>query len=52
VRRTHSGIKPYLTALREVASGVGLSEHATNQSGNMVHIVFDAQATDAAGAYA
>lgn len=47
VRRTHSGIKPYLTALREVATGVGLLEHGTAQSGQMVHIVFDAQATDA-----
>ncbi len=49
VRRTHSGIKPYLTALREIALGVGLVEHGTNQSGEMVHIVFDAQATGAAG---
>ncbi len=49
VRRTHSGIKPYLTALREVALGVGLVEHGTNQSGEMAHIVFDAQATDTAG---
>jgi predicted nucleotidyltransferase component of viral defense system len=49
VRRTHSGIKPYLLALRDVAEGVGLVEHGTNQSGQMVHIVFDAPATDAAG---
>jgi predicted nucleotidyltransferase component of viral defense system len=49
VRRTHSGIKPYLTALREVAGGVGLVEHGTARSGQMVHIVFDAQATNAPG---
>ena len=48
VRRTHSGIKPYLTALQDIAGGVGLAHHATNQSGNMVHIVFDAQSTDGA----
>ncbi len=45
VRRTHSGIKPYLTALREVATSVGLAEHGSRQSGQMVHIVFDAAAT-------
>ena len=49
VRRTHSGIKPYLTALREVAEGAGLAEHGTARSGEMVHIVFDAQATNAPG---
>jgi predicted nucleotidyltransferase component of viral defense system len=49
VRSTHSGIKPYLTALREVALGVGLVEHGTSQSGQMVHIVFDAQPTGAPG---
>ncbi len=49
VRSTHSGIKPYLTALREVALGIGLAEHGTSRSGKMVHIVFDAQPTGAAG---
>ncbi|HEV2998690.1 MAG TPA: nucleotidyl transferase AbiEii/AbiGii toxin family protein [Solirubrobacteraceae bacterium] len=49
VRGTRSGIKPYLTALREVALGVGLVEHGTTQSGQMVHIVFDAQPTGAPG---
>ena len=49
VRRTRSGIKPYLTALREIALDAGLVEHGTNQSGQMVHIVFDAPATGAAG---
>jgi predicted nucleotidyltransferase component of viral defense system len=52
VRRTHSGIKPYLTALREVAEGAGLAEHGTARSGEMVHIVFDAQATNARAASA
>jgi predicted nucleotidyltransferase component of viral defense system len=49
VRNTRSGIKPYLAALREIAGGVGLVEHGTARSGQMVHIVFDAQATDVAG---
>ncbi len=49
VRCTRSGIKPYLTALREVALGVGLVEHGTSQSGQMVHIVFDAQPTGSPG---
>jgi predicted nucleotidyltransferase component of viral defense system len=49
VRRRHSGIKPYLLALRDIAEGVGLVEHGANQSGQMVHIVFDGPATDAAG---
>ncbi len=49
VRRTHTGIKPYLTAIREVALGVGLVEHGTDRSGQMVHIVFDGQPTNAAG---
>jgi predicted nucleotidyltransferase component of viral defense system len=45
VRRTHSGIKPYLTALRDIATRAGLIEHGSHQSGQMVHIVFDAPAT-------
>jgi predicted nucleotidyltransferase component of viral defense system len=49
VRRTHSGIKPYLTALREIALGVGLVEHGTDRSGQMVHIVFDGEPTNAPG---
>jgi predicted nucleotidyltransferase component of viral defense system len=49
VRRTHSGIKPYLAAFRELALAIGLVEHGTNQSGQMVQIVFDAQATNAPG---
>ncbi len=49
VRCTRSGIKPYLTALRDVALGVGLVEHGTTQSGQMVHIVFAAEATGGPG---
>lgn len=49
VRCTRSGIKPYLTALRDVAGGVGLVEHGTAQRGGMVHIVFDAEATGGPG---
>ncbi len=47
VRCTHSAIKPYLLALQEVALRVGLAHHATNQRGQMVHMVFDAEATGA-----
>jgi predicted nucleotidyltransferase component of viral defense system len=49
VRGTHSGIKPYLTTLRDIARDIGLVEHGTAQSGQMVHIVFSAQATDTTG---
>jgi predicted nucleotidyltransferase component of viral defense system len=49
VRRTHSGIKPYLTAIREIALGVGLVERGTDRSGQMVHIVFDGEPTNAPG---
>lgn len=49
VRRTHSGIKSYLTAIREIALGIGLVEHGTDRSGQMVHIVFDGEPTNAPG---
>jgi predicted nucleotidyltransferase component of viral defense system len=49
VRRTRSPIKPYLLALRDLAEAVGLVEHGANQSAQMVHIAFDAQATEGAG---
>jgi predicted nucleotidyltransferase component of viral defense system len=49
VRRTHSGIKPYLAALHSVAERVGLAARGTKQSGGMVHAVFDAEPTSGAG---
>ncbi len=45
VRRTHSGIKPFLDALEEIAAGIGLERHAVAQSGEMVHMVLDAEPT-------
>ncbi|MGH7862579.1 MAG: nucleotidyl transferase AbiEii/AbiGii toxin family protein [Candidatus Dormibacteraceae bacterium] len=38
VRRTRSGVGPYLDALRRIANAVGLVEHHREQSGHMVHI--------------
>ena len=46
VRRTRSGIKPYLTALRELTERVGLREKATERSGDMVHFVTTTPAED------
>lgn len=48
VRRTHSGIKPYMAALRKIATDVGLVEHSFLQVGQMVHMVFDTESTDGA----
>lgn len=45
VRRTHSGIKPYIAALREIAAAVGLEVSGTEQSGQMVHVILDAEPT-------
>lgn len=49
VRRTHSGIKPFLRALTGVADRVGLVEAGTEFSGPMVHARFDAEPTAGAG---
>ena len=46
VRRTRSGIKPYMEALRNIATKVGLVEHGFNQVGQMVHMIFDTDSTD------
>lgn len=46
VRRTHSGIKAILNALRSVATNCGLVEHATEQRGEMFHITFDGDSLD------
>lgn len=45
VRRTHSGIRPFLDALEEIAASIGLERHAVEQSGEMVHMVLDAEPT-------
>lgn len=49
VRRTRSGIKEHLRALREIAAGLGLEEHGTAQRGQMVHARFDAAPTSGVG---
>ena len=49
VRRTHTGIKPFMDALRRVATGVGLAEHHYEQAGQMVHMIFDADPTSGVG---
>jgi predicted nucleotidyltransferase component of viral defense system len=46
VRRTRSGVGPYLDALRRIAIAVGLVEHHREQSGQMVHMIFDADSAD------
>jgi predicted nucleotidyltransferase component of viral defense system len=45
VRRTHSGIKPYVEALRDIAAEVGLDVTSVNASGPMVHVYLDAEPT-------
>ena len=45
VRRTRSGIKGYVNALREIAAQVGLEASNVNQSGQMVHVYLDADPT-------
>jgi len=45
VRRTRSGIKPYIVALRSIAAEVGLEVSNVNASGAMVHVYFDAEPT-------
>lgn len=49
VRRTHSGIKPHLKALAEIARSLGLEEAGTARSGSMVHARFDAAPTSGSG---
>lgn len=45
VRKTHSGIKPYLDALHNISSQIGFPERSVDQSGDMVHLVLDAEPT-------
>ena len=45
VRSTHSGIKPYVEALRRIAVELGFESVSVAQSGQMVHVVLDAEPT-------
>ncbi len=45
VRSTHSGIKPYVQALRRITAEVGFESVSVTQSGQMVHVVLDAEPT-------
>ncbi len=49
VRRTRSGIKPYVHALRDIAAQIGLDVSAVNTSGQMVHVYLDAEPTSGIG---
>lgn len=49
VRRTKSGIKDLLSALRGIAERLGLDEHGTRFSGPMAHAAFDATPTSGIG---
>jgi predicted nucleotidyltransferase component of viral defense system len=49
VRSTHSGIKPYVAALRAIAGEIGLDVSAVNTSGQMVHVILDAEPTTPPG---
>jgi predicted nucleotidyltransferase component of viral defense system len=49
VRQTRSGIKPYLAALIEIATSIGLEVAGTERSGSMVHARFDAAPTSGSG---
>lgn len=45
VRRTHSGIKPYLDELHEIADRVGLAVTSVESKRSMVHMILDADST-------
>lgn len=45
VRRTHSGIKPYVSAIRTLATAAGLEVASVDRSGEMVHVVLDSEPT-------
>lgn len=45
VRRTHSGVGPYLDALRDIAADVGLEVSSVQRSGQMAHVFLDAEPT-------
>jgi len=46
VRSTEGGIGKYLDALREIVTAVGLEERSREFSDQMVHMIFDTQASD------
>lgn len=45
VRSTHSGIKPYVQALRRIASELNFENVSVAQAGQMVHVTLDAEPT-------
>lgn len=45
VRRTHSGVGPYLDALRDIAADIGLKVSSVQRSGQMAHVLFEAEPT-------
>lgn len=49
VRRTRTGIKDHLNALRDIATGIGLEESGVERGGQMVHARFDATPTSGIG---
>ncbi len=49
VRKTRSGIGPCMTALRAVATHVGLIEQSREQNWQMARMVFDAEPTSGVG---
>jgi predicted nucleotidyltransferase component of viral defense system len=49
VRRSQSGIGPYLDRLRLIAADVGLTWTQVQPAGQMVHVVLDAEATTRPG---
>lgn len=49
VRRTRSGVGPYMAALRDIATSIGLHERKYEQTWEMVHMIFDGDATSRVG---
>jgi len=49
VRRTRSGIGPYLDALRDLAAEIGLEVHSVEQKLTFVHVILDAEPTTLPG---
>ena len=49
VRRTRSGVGPYMAALRDVATSFGLREREYEQTWEMVHMIFDGDSTSRVG---
>lgn len=49
VRRTRTGVGPYLDALRELAADVGLEVQSVEQKRTFVHVILDAEQTTLPG---